>query len=204
MRSYEAARRICSFLENIGWLAVVGGVILAFVLAESVSSYARPGAAFAAAIPGIVFSVFGLFCVGGVQGWRSSVDTAEYTQQMLKIARDQLEVSRQGLRGQGTPRVSFEEQQEPSAQKSVSFGDSVSTSPDANSDQTDTPSSKLQLTDGTSIDSVEDLEPGQIVDYRGNEIRVVEAGFVFSGTVFRTFDQAKTRIDDALAVCNVS
>jgi len=107
MRSYEAARRICSFLENIGWLAVVGGVILAFVLAESVSSYARPGAAFAAAIPGIVFSVIGLFCVGGVQGWRSSVDTAEYTQQMLKIARDQLEVSRQSLRGNKTEALSF-------------------------------------------------------------------------------------------------
>ncbi|MDU8912131.1 hypothetical protein RXV88_12710 [Aestuariicoccus sp. MJ-SS9] len=39
---------------------------------------------------------------------------------------------------------------------------------------------------------------GSTVEYKGKTIRVVEAGYVFGGTVYPTFDEAKARIDKSV------
>lgn len=98
MRSYEAARSLFSFLAFMAWSVIVIGVLVAIIGAASVSQYAGGGAGLLAMVPGIGIGLAGFILVAFVQMGRANVDTAEYTQQMLKISRDQLEVSRQSLK----------------------------------------------------------------------------------------------------------
>ena len=108
MRSYETARNIFSFLEFLAWASVAIGVLVAIGGAGAVSSFSRGGAGMIAALPGIMIAISGIFLVGIVQSGRASVDSAEYGQQALQIARDQLEISRQSLKLQGgSPVTSF-------------------------------------------------------------------------------------------------
>lgn len=99
MRSYETARTLFSFLAFWAWCVVIAGVLVALVSAAGASQYGGAGAGLLATAPGIGIGIAGLILVAFVQMGRATVDTAEYTQQMLKIARDQLEVSQQGLNG---------------------------------------------------------------------------------------------------------
>jgi len=99
MRSYEAARTLFSFLAFCAWSVVIIGVLVALIGAGGGSRYGGAGAGLLAMAPGIGIGISGLILVAFVQMGRAGVDTAEYTQQMLKIARDQLEISRQSLSG---------------------------------------------------------------------------------------------------------
>ena len=49
----------------------------------------------------------GLMCIGLAQYWRAGVDTAELTQQILGVAREQLQVSQQALSAGGLSPQSF-------------------------------------------------------------------------------------------------
>ncbi len=49
------------------------------------------------AAPGIILAMLGFFGLALVQMGRANVDSAEYGQQALQVARDQLDVSRQSL-----------------------------------------------------------------------------------------------------------
>lgn len=97
MRSYDAARGLFSFLAFIAWSAVVVGVIAAFGGAQMRTGL-DGAVGIMGALPGIGIAILGLFQVAVIQAARATVDTAEYTQQMLKIARDQLDVSIQSLK----------------------------------------------------------------------------------------------------------
>jgi hypothetical protein len=98
MRSYETARSLFSFLAFMAWSVVVIGVLVALIGAAGASQYGGSGAGLLAMVPGIGIGITGLILVAFVQMGRATVDTAEYSQQILKVARDQLEVSRQGLK----------------------------------------------------------------------------------------------------------
>ncbi len=108
MRSYEAARSLFSFLAFCAWSVVIVGALVALIGAGGGSRYGGAGAGFLAMAPGIGIGLSGLLLVAFVQMGRATVDTAEYTQQMLKIARDQLEVSKQGLKQGAMTAQSFE------------------------------------------------------------------------------------------------
>ena len=198
MRSYDTARGICSFLEFLGWVAVVGGGIIAAILAESVSRYARPDAMTAAFLPGLLISLTGLLFVGAVQGWRSSVDTAEYTQQMLKIARDQLEVSRQAISGKKIDLPTFagkaEDTESPSG---VSFADNVAT-------ETDRQANAAQLSEGqdqTALPSPKaSKRPKKTIEYRGHKINQSAAGFLAHDVHFDTLEEAEKFLDERIKV----
>jgi len=105
MRSYEAARKLFSFLGFGSWCIIILGVTAA--VAGGASAAAIGGAAkipaeaatFLATLPGLGTALLGFFCLAFVQIGRAAVDSAEYAQQSLKIARDQLELSRQSLLG---------------------------------------------------------------------------------------------------------
>ncbi len=58
-------------------------------------------------VPGIGIGITGFILVAFVQMGRATVDTAEYTQQMLKLSRDQLEVSKQSLKVQNSAPQTF-------------------------------------------------------------------------------------------------
>ena len=107
MRSYEAARSLFSFLAFIAWSVVVIGVFVALISAAGASKYGGGGAGLLAMVPGIGIGITGFILVAFVQMGRATVDTAEYTQQMLKLSRDQLEVSKQGLKLQNAVPQTF-------------------------------------------------------------------------------------------------
>jgi hypothetical protein len=98
MRSYEAARSLFSFLAFVAWMVIIAGVLIALIGAKGASIYGGAGAGLLAAMPGIGIAMMGFLQLAFVQIGRAGVDTAEYTQQMLKISRDQLEVSQQSLK----------------------------------------------------------------------------------------------------------
>jgi hypothetical protein len=98
MRSYEAARSLFSFLGFMAWSVIILGVLIAFVGASGAGKFGGAPAALGAMIPGVAIAIAGFIELAFVQMGRASVDTAEYTQQMLKIARDQLEVSQQSIK----------------------------------------------------------------------------------------------------------
>ena len=121
MRNYETARKLFSFLEFVAWGMVGIGVIASLFGAESVSQYGRNGATLAAAMPGIAIAFFGVFLVAIVQNSRASVDTAEYTQQMLKVARDQLAISR-ASQNKNAPPAGFQPPEPKTADGALSGG----------------------------------------------------------------------------------
>jgi len=107
LRSYAVARKIFSILEFVGWAGVVLGVCMVLTVFTPALQYGDEIIKLGLLAMGIASSLTGLFFVGSVQSWRADVDSAEYGQQALKIARDQLEISRQGLKHNGTGHSSF-------------------------------------------------------------------------------------------------
>jgi hypothetical protein len=101
MRSYEAARGLFSFLEVCSWgIIVIGGIVAVAAGAALSSGFGGNPSARAlifALMPGAGISLVGLYGLAMVQMARAGVDNAEYGQQALGVARQQLEVSREAL-----------------------------------------------------------------------------------------------------------
>lgn len=166
MRSYEAARSLFGILAFLAWAVVAIGVVAAFIGAESVPSYAGDEMVLLALAPGIGIGILGLVLVAFVQMGRANVDTAEYTQQMLKISRDQLDVSRQALKQGASAPEGFADmaQDDPTpslsnTQKAVSSNSSKEpTKTNTEAEQAD--SSLLQKEEPSLVE--EKLSPAQI------------------------------------------
>lgn len=112
MQNYGTARSTFSLVEFVSWAAVIIGILIALMLAGAAGKSgfmgsARGATAFIAAMPGMVLVFLGFLGVLFCQIGRATVDSAEYGQQMLKIARDQLEVSKQALRQSNDMVASF-------------------------------------------------------------------------------------------------
>ena len=101
MRSYEAARGLFSFLGICSWGIIIVGGIVAMAATAAIGSAMGGNAAgmklLLAALPGAGISLLGLYGLALVQMARAGVDSAEYGQQSLGVARQQLEVSREAL-----------------------------------------------------------------------------------------------------------
>lgn len=154
-RSYEVARKIFSILEFVGWCVVVLGLIAGFVMVEGAGRYASDGQQFLLFLSGASGSIVGLFLVGLVQFFRSGVDSAEYAQQGLYVAREQLDVSRQLLKKQREDRHSFADLSTTDEQSAgAAFGSFASSSPERSDDRSSVvpqehSSEVLQLDDGS-------------------------------------------------------
>lgn len=179
MRSYEVARKIYSFMEFIGWSLVAIGVLFGVGMAASVGEFAGAGGAISALLSGAVIAAVGLFFVGGVQAGRALVDTAEYTQQMLKVARDQLEVSRRGLKGAGDAPESFSaatSREEPSVSSQYRKAQ-ISPPPQNGSDP-----------EAAKIPENAEMYNGHAIEKRGNR-------YIVEGASFMTLGNAKRHIN---------
>jgi len=192
MRSYEAARTLFSFLGFIAWSVIVIGVLVALVGAGSVSQYAGGGAGLLAMVPGFGIAIAGFILLAFVQMGRAGVDTAEYTQQMLKISRDQLEVSKQALRGNSHEPKRFEAIQKPelSAKPSVGFEkadfrNSVDTSPKA---ATPTPVEE----------EIKAIQNGETTEYLGHQISRKADEYFVGGKSLYTLNLARRHIEKNL------
>lgn len=94
--NYGAARGVLALAEILLWCGVGGGLLMALVAADAASrGFGMSGAA--AAIPGIMVSVICFVGVVLTQMSKAQVDTADYTFQMLGVARTQLKVSQEAL-----------------------------------------------------------------------------------------------------------
>lgn len=173
MRSYDTARAVFSFLEFVTWASVAIGVILVFVGIEEAPRNAK----LLGATPGILFTLFGILGVATVQAGRAGVDSAEYGQQMLKIARDQLEVSRQSLKQQEADRNSF------AALRSTDDQSHKASFDKAKSTASRQPAPK------------EELEP---TVYRGELIKWFSGAYRSLGKSFETYQDAQKAVDEKL------
>ena len=101
MRSYEAARGLFSFLAICSWAIIFVGGIIALAAGAALSSAIGGNPSVMkllfALLPGAGISLVGLYGLAMVQMARAGVDGAEYAQQSLGVARQQLEVSREAL-----------------------------------------------------------------------------------------------------------
>lgn len=115
MRSYETSRTIFTIVEFLAWCSLVLGSLFFVIGLNGIFSRSGFGSNLSAIliIPGVILVVFALLTIVTIQTARAGVDTAELTGQMLKVARDQLEVSRHVLRQGETLRASFEALKQP-------------------------------------------------------------------------------------------
>ena len=177
MRSYQTARNVFSIFEVLAWGMVIIGVLIAFGLATGISSFSGNSSILQkilVALPGLGISFFGLVGVVFVEVARATVDSAEYGQQSLKVARDHLEISRQGLMTPSAFPTTYEaiEKEDPTT-KRFSF---------------------------TNEESIPEpvAQDGDVIEYEGKEISVENGKFMYNGIPFKTEEMAIRYIDQLL------
>ncbi len=186
MRSYGAARSLFSMVSFFAWLMIIGGVIGAFIGAGVGSDMARWNRApefigmMLGAAPGVIVSVIGFLGLVTAQMGRSGVDSAEYGQQMLQIARDHLDISRQSLNKGDAVRQSF-------AALPESSGSCATAS------YADTPQPAAAKEAVTA-------EAPPLIAYKGKEIAALGSTFHIAGLSFDTLAAAHAHIDRLMPV----
>lgn len=187
MRSYETARRHFSFLEFFSWATVVVGVIVALGglgLGSQADIFGRysGGMAFLAALPGLKIVFAGYLGVIAAQIGRAGVDSAEYGQQSLAVAREQLAISRSAAIREKGPSAS-------------SFAEVVGAKTEASKSATSQPSFANRVEQKQHLSENDQLD----WDYRGKRIHRTEHGFLLEGQTFVTLDAAKEHVDVEIA-----
>lgn len=186
MRSYETARSLFSFLALCAWTVVAIGVLVALIGAAAGSQYGGAATGFLALALGAGVVVTGLILVAFVQMGRASVDTAEYTQQMLKVARYQLEISKQSQRGSNhSPQKLPTTQKTEGGSSSASISQRVSPAP-------------LKVKQKIEMVNDPDVEKGHKdgwIEYKGQRVEVQNATYYLSGSIFTSLDQVQKAID---------
>lgn len=190
MRSYENARGLFSFLEFLAWSGAVLGIAIIFVSIEA-ASRSFGGAGVLAAMPGIAISLFSLIWVAIIQVARAGVDTAELTQQSLKVARDQLEVSKQALKQGDIAQRSFAALS--ASNQSASLGVEPQTAPPtfANAQPT---TSETQIE--VSADTEEPKVIGKFLSYKGQSGELIDGKWHLNGIAFESRDKIVSYIDE--------
>jgi len=189
MRSYAAARTYFSILEFVSWCIIVLGAIVALVAIAAFGQMSRSFggssmAGLAGLIPGASVVFAGFMGLVVAQIGRAGVDSAEYGQQMLKIARDQLEVSQQALRGGAK------------AESGFAALNKKATEPEAEATNQDSGI-------GYSGASQQELDgPGEIAQepktdfsYRGRRVRVTNDQYLYNGLSFPSEESVKRHLD---------
>jgi len=179
MRNYQVARKIFSFMEFCGWSLVVLGLLSGLGMAASVSEYAGAGAAVSSFLIGGMGAGVGLIFVGFVQAGRATVDTAEYTQQMLQIARDQLELSRRGLNSANDVPQSF---------SAAASKNEPAVSSQYQTAETKTPPRNEPEPPVTEIPENATMYNGRAIEKKGNR-------YIVEGASFLTLGNAKRHIN---------
>lgn len=196
MRSYQAARSAFSLLEFLCWSTIVFGFVLMMVGVAAGRQFGGLGSGgeffgpALAATPGVVVMIIGLVGVASVQNGRASVDSAEYGQQMLQLARDQLAISRQSLRQQ-------------SGATPGSFGEAISTASEPNAPAPEAEPDGPSYANFQSSRSQENGSPSQTpatpplaaFEHRGFQVAADTEGYVFDGYRFQTAEAVTAYID---------
>lgn len=191
MQSYAAARSTFSFLSFLSWCAIILGGVLALGALVAINQMSRsfggpPMAGLAGLIPGFAMMIAGVMGLVLAQIGRAGVDSAEYAQQSLKIARDQLEISRQALK-QGK-RIEEGYAAVQAAKEELKAGGSATSQPDAAVGY----AGALPSTEGFILDSTSLVERHE---YKGREIIYDGESYYFSKLAFGDLVTAQKYID---------
>lgn len=192
MRSYEAARSYFGFLEFLSWCVIGLGVIAALIGMSAASEMRGYGGASAAAVilaamPGGALAFLGFLGLVFCQIGRANVDMAEYTQQGLKISREQLEISKQVLKQGASSEKGYA-----AALRAAKDELRTGVVPTAS----EPPSASYAGAKAETKPEVKlSHEPGETIEYRGEEIRVVEGGYVLGGTIYPTYEHVMDQVD---------
>lgn len=200
LRSYEAARSYFSILGFLSWCVIVLGGIVAIGALVAVGQASRsfggsPMAGVAGLVPGAGIMFFGFLGLVVVQIGRAGVDSAEYAQQSLKIAREQLEVSKQALQGGAAGKGGFEALQ--SVKDASLNGTGESASRDGYVSLIPASSESVSATRNAqkSIEEhVQNAAP-EVFDHRGRRVRVANGTYTYDGKEFATREAAIEHID---------
>jgi len=171
MQSYNAARKSFNVLELFAWVIIVLGGIAA--VAAFIASSNNILFGIVAAVPGIGICTLGFFGLAYVQTSRATVDSAEYAQQSLKLARDHFEVSKQLLKHANATQTSSYE----------------------------APSDKLQNVsyDTANVASepapLKETKEGDMIEYGAQKIEHQDGKFLFNDKTYETLIDAKLAID---------
>lgn len=175
-RSYDVARNFFSAVLYLGTALIVVGIIGTFMSVgylDNVNMVRASSIWPVYVLPLSLFTAFvGLVAVGLAHHWRAGVDSAEYTQQLLKTARDQLDVSRQVLMKRGGTPKSFADVTD--LQKDVAKSEALNDENDERPQQAHSESS---------------------VVYRGHEIQMLGEKYLSAGVTFKTLKGAKKYLD---------
>lgn len=90
-RSYGVAKALFTFIEVVGFCAAGAGAIFAILSAiKAGEMFGRSSgmAILMASVPFLVLAAAGLIAMALVQSARANVDTAEMTQELLRLARE--------------------------------------------------------------------------------------------------------------------
>ncbi len=193
MRSYEAARRYFSILEFIAWcLIVLGGFIAIVAFAAIAEANRRYGGSPAllvivpAILPGSGIAFAGFMGLVVAQVGRAGVDSAEYGQQSLKIARDQLELSKQALRQGAQAEPSYAALQ--AAKKDLQ--------PDTAVSKGAAPSASYAAPPSETHETAKLAPPrAEALEYKGRVIQPENGQFVFGKMQFQSLEAAQRYID---------
>lgn len=188
MRSYVAAREFLGFLSFVAWCVIILGVVFAFGAGSAVSQtrgFGVGGGAMAgmmAALPGLILAFLGFLGLVLVQLGRAGIDTAEYTQQMLKIARDQLDVSQQALRSGVKAESGF-------TALNSRAPESIADDPVPHTRRG--PEESQVPTDGAT----KGAHPISDFSYRGRRVRVANGKYQYNGMSFSSAEAVKGHLD---------
>ncbi len=194
--NYGAARSILGISEILLWCGVGLGVIVALG-AGGAASRGFGASGMVAAAPGIAISLFCFIGIVQVQMSKAAVDTADYTYQMLGIARDQLAVSKRAM----NPRT---EARTYSASKAETGLSATQKPPVAQDQSRGAEGSRARGAVSTEIDdnlpsflqSEQALSQSpQSTQHRGRQINRTIHGFLVEGHTFANLELAKNHID---------
>lgn len=179
MRSYEAARTYFSVLGFLSWCVIILGGLVALGSLIAVGQMSRSFggssmAGLAGLIPGVAVMFAGFMGLVVVQIGRAGVDSAEYGQQSLKVAREQLEMSRQSLKRQQADSQSFAALKPSTEQQ---------------------PTASFERKEPSVTSPPRNAEPGV---HRGHKIIRVGGSYRALGDVFASHDEAVAAIDRKL------
>lgn len=188
MRSYEGARFLFGLMALVAWGMVVVGVIIAFSGAGAASQFGARGSSFLAALPGLGISILGLFQIAFIQNARATVDTAEYTQQMLQVSRDQLQVSKQIEKQNKKLQQSYADLKTDAPAAPAKSGYSKKKSKPAKPEKTATPKK-------TKSPKIIPKVVVKEIEYSGATILETDGVFRVESAEFKELDFAKSYID---------
>ncbi len=194
--NYGAARGILGLFEKVSWVVIAFGILLVLGAGAGASqAFAMPFVL--AALPGLFICLVGFVCLVLVQMVKANVDTADYTYQVLSVARDQLEVSRQALQ-KSEQAITYAARQATSTTAAASAqAEPAEANQQASYAARPEPP---QATGEAAIPSFMRSDAGttsanKITNYRGAQIERTIHGYSVRNRTFATLELAKNAVD---------